>query len=104
MVDITSRSSVIRRGELKKCVELLGTEYTSLPYKIYVYRDREEVQAEMINNPDMDIKDYNYILNNVSYKPGVCLHEKKLIKLFPFNNHPIKSVNAKAAFHWERIS
>jgi ABC-type bacteriocin/lantibiotic exporter with double-glycine peptidase domain len=43
----------------------------------------------MINNPDMGIKDYNYILYNVSYQPpGVCLHEKKLIKLFPFNNDP----------------
>lgn len=88
MIDIKSRSSVIRRGELKRCVELLGTEYTSLPYKIYVYRDCEEAQAEMIDNPDMDIKDYNYILNNVSYQPpGVCLHEKKLNKLFPYNNN-----------------
>jgi hypothetical protein len=86
MIEITSRCSIIRRGELRRCVELLGPEYTSLPYKVYVYRDREEVQTELDENPDMPADDYDYILKNVSYQPpGVCLHEKKLIKLFPFN-------------------
>jgi len=86
MIEITSRSSVLRRGELRRCIALLGQEYTSLPYRIYVYRDLEEVQIERDSSPDMPIEEYNYILNNVVYQPpGVCVHEKKLIKLFPFN-------------------
>lgn len=115
MVEITSRSSVIRRGELRKCIELLGTEYTSLPYRVYVYRDIEEVREEMLNNPDMELQDYNYVLNNVSYQPpGVCVHEKKVIKLFPFNIDPSvpgmqKLHSVGNAFHelrhaWQQIN
>lgn len=70
-------------------MELLGPEYTSLPYKVYVYCDRKEVQTELDANPDMSAEEYDYILNNVTYRPpGVCLHKMKLIKLFPFNLDP----------------
>ena len=115
MVEVTSRSSIINRGELRRCMELLGPEYTSLPYKVYVYRDREEIQTELDENPDMSEEEYDYILNNVAYQPpGVCLHELKVVKLFPFNLDPSNPAMQKlhsvgSAFHelrhaWQQIN
>lgn len=85
-MDIISKSKVIKRIQLRKCIELLGTEYTSLPYKIHVYKDINELKSERENSPNMAEEAYDYILGNPEFAPpGVCLNESKQIKLFPFN-------------------
>lgn len=102
-MNITSRSSIIRRGELRRCLELLGPEYMELPYSIYVYKDKEEVISEKENNPNMSIEMYDFILRDTAYAPpGVCVQENKIIKLYPFNQKPSQSLKVDAiafAFH-----
>lgn len=89
-MEISSKSQVIKRIQLRKCIELLGKEYMSLPYHIHVYKDIDELRTERELNPSMSEEGYNYILGDPAVSPpGVCVHESKSIKLFPFNQEEI---------------
>lgn len=94
---------MIKRIQLRRCIELLGPEYSHLPYSIYVYKDIEEIRREREENPSMSEDAYNYILGDPAVAPpGVCLHKGKQIKLFPFNQEesPFPALHSVAfAYH-----
>ena len=69
---------------IKKCIELLGKEYTSLNYVIYFYADKEKLQKEQFDNPDMKVGQYDQIVNGQTEIAGVTLAEKGIIKIFLF--------------------
>ncbi|GIP44457.1 hypothetical protein J45TS6_29160 [Paenibacillus sp. J45TS6] len=57
-----------------------------MPYYIYLYKDRQELEIERDENPTMSDDTYTIILGNeVGLPIGVCLDDIKMIKIFPFN-------------------
>lgn len=70
--------------KIKKCIALLGEEYTSLNYTIHFYENREKLQKEQKNNPVMKDEQYAQILNGQIEAAGVTVGEKGQIKIFLF--------------------
>lgn len=75
-----------KRLEIKinKCIALLDEEYTSLNYTIYFYENREKLQKEQNNKPDMKTEQYIQILNGQIETAGVTIGEEGKIKIFLF--------------------
>ena len=70
--------------KIKKCIALLGEEYASLNYTIYFYENREALQKEQNNKPDMKTEQYIQILNGQTETAGVTIGEEGKIKIFLF--------------------
>ncbi|MBU5345804.1 hypothetical protein [Paenibacillus lautus] len=102
MMNFTSRCpSIINRMQLRKCIALLGEEYNSLPYHIYLYKDRLELEIEMHEAPNMLEDSYNTILGNeVAVPIGICLDDIQMIKIFPFNLDDIEIDVIKCKIIW----
>ena len=70
--------------KIKKCIKLLGKEYTSLNYVIYFYDGKEKLQKEQFDKPNMEVEQYDQIINGQTEIAGVTLGEKGIIKIFLF--------------------
>ncbi|HDR7656205.1 TPA: hypothetical protein QCX68_001617 [Bacillus wiedmannii] len=77
----------IKKGlkiKIKKCVALLDEEYRGLNYTIYFYENREKLQKEQKNRPDMKEENYVQVLSGQTEIAGITIGEKGKIKIFLF--------------------
>ncbi|MFD2115838.1 hypothetical protein ACFSTH_11840 [Paenibacillus yanchengensis] len=101
-MEFTSRCpSIINRKQLRECVSLLDQEYITLPYHIYIYKNRQELERERNETPNMLDESYKTILENKAAVPiGICLDDIKMIKIFPFNLDDTESDAIKCKVIW----
>jgi len=77
--------------KFRKCIALLGEEYSSLNYTIYFYENPEKLQVEQNTKPDMEPEQYMQILNGKTKTAGVTISDKEKIKIFLFQFGDINS-------------
>lgn len=72
------------KKKIEKCILLLGEEYTSLKFTIYYYPNKEKLQNEQFNKPDMKEENYRQILYGYNEISGITIGEQGKIKIFLF--------------------
>ncbi|PEZ63320.1 hypothetical protein CN372_14000 [Bacillus anthracis] len=75
--------------QIHACLRFLGEEYISLDYTIEVIGSRKKLEKERQTSKILKEEEYQQILDGKFEPPGVCIHEKKLIRLFRFNLNDI---------------
>jgi hypothetical protein len=78
-------------GQIRRCIELLGEEYTSLDYTIEIYQERERLEYERRNKPVLEEEQYEQILNGEEKPIGQTIPTKKVIRLYTFNLDDIEN-------------
>jgi hypothetical protein len=81
------RNNINQALKLKfdKCIDLLDREYKSLNFTIDVYQDRERLEYERANKPDLKEEEYEQILNGEQTVGGLTVTKKRQIKIFLFH-------------------
>ncbi len=70
--------------KVNKCIALLGDEYRSLDYTIDFYKNKQRLEQERKNNPEMNDEQYTQILSGKISTSGITIADKKKIKIFLF--------------------
>ncbi|SFE91933.1 hypothetical protein SAMN05428981_11056 [Bacillus sp. OV194] len=81
------------RQQIFECIQLLGEDYSNLPYIIDIYTNRERLEYERKNKPVITEVEYDQILNGSHHPPGQTISEKNVIRLYLFNLDDINNEN-----------
>ncbi|PYZ96628.1 hypothetical protein CR205_13060 [Alteribacter lacisalsi] len=83
-MNIRNNISPMMREKIRKCINLLDSEYKTLDFTIDLYKTRKRLETEKRNKPDLEDLAYNQILQGEFETSAIIVGERKLIKVFLF--------------------